>query len=236
MDFVFRYWHSSTIDRRAEHGSSARVLQTSIFAASARLKASRLTNSTAVILLRAHAPPDIEGPDEITCQVGANSGALDNSEHQVPTCVRRIAYCHLLLRGSRWMPVSVNRKLGPNDRCSPNGAVISAFLSAAIDRDTIVGWLKNSAFSIREVRPDGSLSGLDFRAAALVTHADEVDMEARRSGAVGIASLIAQPRIQEQNAGGLPVELREAAFERAAIQILDKLQGHSVVGVLLPDC
>ena len=134
------------------------------------------------------------------------------------------------------MPVSVNRKCGPNDRCSPNGAVISAFLSAAIDGDTIVGWLKSSAFSVREVRPDGSLSGLDFRPAALATDAHEVDMEARQSGAVGVTSLIAQRRIQEQNAAGLAVELREAAFERAAIQILDKLQGHSVVGVLLLAC
>jgi hypothetical protein len=155
---------------------------------------------------------------------------------KVPICVRRIACSHLLLRGSRWMPVSINRKLGPNDRRSPNGAVISAFLSAAIDGDTIVGWLKNSAFSVREVRPDGSLSGLDFRPAALVMDAHEVDMEARQSGAIGITSLIAQRRVREQNAGGLAVELREAAFERAAIQILDKLQGHSVVGVLLLDC
>jgi hypothetical protein len=150
----------------------------------------------------------------------------------VPTSVYRIAYCHLLLRGSRWMPVSINRKLGPNDRCSPNGAVISAFLSAAVDGDTIVGWLKNSAFSVREVRPDGSLGGLDFKPAALLVHADEVDMEAKRLGAVGITALIAQRRVGEQNAGGLAAELRES---RAAIQILDKLQGHSVVGVLLLD-
>jgi hypothetical protein len=133
------------------------------------------------------------------------------------------------------MPVSINRKLGPNDRCSPNGAVISAFLSAAVDGDTIVGWLKNSAFSVREVRPDGSLSGLDFRPATLMFHADELDMDAKRSGAVGITSLIAQRRVQEQNTGGLAVELRGAAFERAAIQILDKLQGHPAVGVLLLD-
>jgi hypothetical protein len=134
------------------------------------------------------------------------------------------------------MPVSVNRKLGANDRCSPNGAVISAFLSAAIDGDAIVGWSKHSAFSVREVQPDGSLSGLDFRAAALTMHADEVDMEAKRSGAVGITSLIAGRRVQEQNAAGLASKLREAAFERATIQILDRLQGHSVVGVLLLDC
>jgi hypothetical protein len=143
---------------------------------------------------------------------------------------------HAQLRGNRWMPVSVNRQFGESDRCNPNGAVISAFLSAAIDGDTIVGWLESSAFSVRELQPDGSLSGLDFSAAALALHATEADMKAKRSGAVGVTSLIAARRIQEQNAGGLALELREAGFERAAIQILDKLQGHSVIGVLLLDC
>jgi hypothetical protein len=55
-------------------------------------------------------------------------------------------------------------------------------------------------------------------------------------GAIGIASRIAKRRAQEHNTGHLPLALREAAFERAAIQILDKLQGHPVVGVLLMDC
>ena len=60
--------------------------------------------------------------------------------------------------------------------------------------------------------------------------------KADRAGVVGISSLIAERRIQEQNTGNLPSGLREAAFERAAVQILDKLQGHSVVGVVLYDC
>jgi hypothetical protein len=83
---------------------------------------------------------------------------------------------------------SVNRRLRSTDRCSPNGAVISAFLAAAIDADKIVGWLTNSAFSIREVQPYGSLSGLDFRPAALVIDASGLDVEARQSGAIGITS------------------------------------------------
>ncbi len=61
-------------------------------------------------------------------------------------------------------------------------------------------------------------------------------MEANRAGVVGISSLIAARRIQEQNTGHLSSELREAAFERATVQILDKLQGHSAVGVRLYDC
>jgi hypothetical protein len=133
------------------------------------------------------------------------------------------------------MPVSVNRQLGSKDRCNPDGAVISAFLSAAIDGDKIREWLETSAFRVREVQPDGSLTGLDFRAAALALHANEMDVIAKQSGAVGISSLIAARRTREQNTGGLALELREAAFERAALQILDKLQGHSVVGVLWLD-
>jgi hypothetical protein len=39
--------------------------------------------------------------------------------------------------------------------------VISAFLATAINAGTIVGWLKDAAFSIREVRPDGFLDRLD---------------------------------------------------------------------------
>jgi hypothetical protein len=148
---------------------------------------------------------------------------------------RRIAGCHLLLRGNRWMPVSVNKTLGANDRCSPSGAVISAYLSAAVEGGTIVGWMKNSAFTVQEVQLDGTLAPLDLTAVALALQADSADMKANRAGVVGISSLIAERRIQEQNTGHLPSKLREAAFERATVQILDKLQGHSVVGVLLYD-
>jgi len=134
------------------------------------------------------------------------------------------------------MPVSVNKKLGVNDRCSPDGPVISALLVAVVEDDTIVGWMKNSAFRVREVLPDGSLAALDFAAARLAVNAKDADAEASRLGAIGITSRIAERHIQEHNTGRPPRELRDAAFERAEIQILDKLQGHSVVGVLLIDC
>jgi hypothetical protein len=148
---------------------------------------------------------------------------------------RRIASYHLLLRGNRWMPVSVNRTLGANDRCSPSGAVIAAFLSAVVEGDTIIAWMKTSGFTVQEVQLDGTLAPLDLTAAALALQAHSADMKANKAGVVGISSLIADRRIQEQNTGHLPSKLREAAFERATVQILDKLQGHSVVGVLLSD-
>jgi hypothetical protein len=148
---------------------------------------------------------------------------------------RRVASCHLLLRGDRWMPISLNKKLGAKDRCSPDGAVITAFLSAVVEGHTIIGWLKNSGFTVQEVQRDGALAPLDLAPAALALQADNADAIAARAGIVGISSLIAKRRIQEQNSGRLPSELRQAAFERATVQILDKLQGHSVVGVFLSD-
>ena len=134
------------------------------------------------------------------------------------------------------MPVSVNGTLGARDRCSPDGAVIAAYLSAVVEGDTIIGWLENSGFTVQEVQLDGTLAPLDIAAAALALQAGSADMEAAKAGVVGISLLIAGRRIKEQNTGHLPSTLREAAFERATVQILDKLQDHSVVGVLLFDC
>ena len=72
---------------------------------------------------------------------------------------QRIAICHLLLRGTRWMPVSVNRKLGPNDRCAPGGAVISAVLCASwremqsLDgRKAPDSWLEKSERMVLQLR------------------------------------------------------------------------------------
>ena len=133
------------------------------------------------------------------------------------------------------MPISVNKALGAKDRCSPGGAVISAYLSAVVEGDTIVGWIKNSAFSVQEVLPNGTLAPLDLTPAKLALQAASADMKASNAGIVGISSLIAVRRI-EVNKILLPSKLREAAFERATVQILDKIQGHSVVGVRLYDC
>jgi hypothetical protein len=148
---------------------------------------------------------------------------------------QRIAICHLLLRGTRWMPVSVNRKLGPNDRCAPGGAVISAVLCAVVEGDAVVGWTESSGFMARDIEADGTLAPLDLAPAALALNAGYFDASAAAAGAVGISTLIAERRAHEQKTGNLSAGLREAAFLRAEVQILDKLQGHPVVGVLLLD-
>jgi hypothetical protein len=133
------------------------------------------------------------------------------------------------------MPVSVNKTLGADDRCSPSGAVIAAFLTAVVEGNAIVGWMEYSGFTVQEVQIDGTLPPLDLTPAALAVQAINANMRGNRPGVVDISSLIAKRRNQEHNTGHLPSVLREAAFERAAVQILDKLQGHSVVGVLLID-
>lgn len=38
--------------------------------------------------------------------------------------------------------------------------MISAYLSAVVEGDTIVGWINNSAFSVQEVLPNGALAPL----------------------------------------------------------------------------
>lgn len=116
------------------------------------------------------------------------------------------------------MPIGVYKALGGKDRCSPEGAVISAFLSAVVEGDTIVGWLGNSAFSVQELLPNGTLAPLDLTPTRLALQAHDADMEAIKAGIVGVSSLIAERRVQEQKTGNLPSRLREAAFERATVQ------------------
>ena len=133
------------------------------------------------------------------------------------------------------MSANVNRNLGPNDRCAPGGAVISAVLCAVVEGDAVVGWTESSGFMVRKIGADGTLAPLDLTPAALALDARHCDASAAAKGVGGISSLIAERRIQGQKTGNLSAELREAAFQRAEVQILDKLQDHSVVGVLLFD-
>ncbi len=123
------------------------------------------------------------------------------------------------------MPVSVNKTLGANDRCSPSGAVISAFLLAVIEGDMIIGWMKNSAFSVQQPQPDGTLTPLDLTAAGLASQADSADMEANKPGIIGVSSLIAARRIEEQNTEHLSSRLREAASSALRYKYLTNFKG-----------
>ena len=117
----------------------------------------------------------------------------------------------------------------------PGRGVISAVLCAVVEGDAVVGWTENSGFMVREIGADGTLAPLDLTPATLALNARHLDASAAAAGAMGVSALIATRRVHEQKTGNLSVELREAAFERAEVQILDKLQGHSAVGVLVFD-
>src|SRR5258706_12201082 len=97
------------------------------------------------------------------------------------------------------MSISVNKAFGAKDRCSPGGAVISTYLSAVVEGDTIVGWLRNSAFSVQEVLPNGTLAPLDLTPARLALQAFDADMEASKAGKLGISYLVPGRPIQGQN-------------------------------------
>ncbi len=93
--------------------------------------------------------------------------------------------------------------------------------------------MENSAFRVQEVQVDGTLTPVDLAPARQTLDAKYFDEQAAEARVVGISSLLAKRRVEEHNTGNLPAELREAAFERATVQILDRLQDHPVVGVLL---
>jgi hypothetical protein len=98
------------------------------------------------------------------------------------------------------MPVSLNKSSEPIT-VAHRAVGDHRVLSAVIEGDTIVGWMENSAFTVREVQPDGALAPLDLSAVALALQADDADMQAKRAGAVGISSLIAERRVLEQKPG-----------------------------------
>jgi hypothetical protein len=145
---------------------------------------------------------------------------------------RQIAFCRLLLKGKHWLPIGLNANLREQDRSSPGGPVVFAFLVAVIAHGRIVEWTKNSSFHIQEVRPDDSLDPVNVMSAVEAVGAPIEDEEARASGAIGINQLLNARRICRERQR-LSRALQGAAFDRAATQILDRLHGSRAVGVQL---
>jgi hypothetical protein len=94
------------------------------------------------------------------------------------------------------MAIALIKRLEP--KIVGHRAVRSAYLAAVVEGDTIVGWAKTSAFSVQAVLPDGKITPLDLAPAKLALQADIADMKGSKAGIVGISSLIAERRIQEQ--------------------------------------
>ena len=129
------------------------------------------------------------------------------------------------------MPFGLNAKVSAGNRCSPSGAIIRALLMADIEGQQIVGWRKPSVI-VQEVLPDGSVQGLDLRLAGAALGAAIEDAKARRAGVVGISERLVKRR-REAEEQRVPEHLRQSAFDRAAVQILDRLHGRRTIGVTL---
>jgi hypothetical protein len=144
---------------------------------------------------------------------------------------KQIALCHLILRGDHWLPFGLDAKVSAGNRSSPSGAIIRALLMADIEGQEIVGWRKPS-FIVQEVLPDGSVQGLDLRLASAALEAAIEDAKARDAGVVGISERLVKRR-REAEEQCVPEHLRQSAFDRAAVQILDRLHGRRTIGVTL---
>jgi hypothetical protein len=102
---------------------------------------------------------------------------------------------------------------------------------ADIAGQQIVGWRKPS-FIVQEILPDGSVQGLDLRLAGAALGAAIEDTKARDAGVVGISERLVKRR-REAEEQRVPEHLRQSAFDRAAVQILDRLHGRRTIGVTL---
>jgi hypothetical protein len=129
------------------------------------------------------------------------------------------------------LPFGLDAKVSAGNRSSPNGAIIRALLMADIAGQQIVGWRKPS-FIVQEILPDGSVQGLDLRLAGAALGAAIEDTKARDAGVVGISERLVKRR-REAEEQRVPEHLRQSAFDRAAVQILDRLHGRRTIGVTL---
>jgi hypothetical protein len=147
----------------------------------------------------------------------------------------RFAYCRLLLRGGHWVPIGVDAPLKAEHRSKDGGPVVTAFLTAIVSGTRLLGWPEkqnSQPFTMQQVLPDGSVEEPDYSAVMAQVSAGDQDEEAKRAGAVGINQVLARRKLAAE-AAGIPKELKDAAFDRAATQILDKLHGQRAQGVFL---
>ena len=76
----------------------------------------------------------------------------------------------------------------------------------------MIGWMKTQRSPFNSWRPDGTLAPLDFTVAALASQADGADVKANKAGIIGVSSLIAARRIEEQNTGRFPSQVARSCI------------------------
>lgn len=147
-----------------------------------------------------------------------------------PENQRQVALCLLVLVNEHWVPLALNAQSMSKYRSSPDGPVITAQLIADVDGGQIVGW-REPVFEARDVNDDGSL---DYRLheVAAIMEAPLSDAMADAAGAIGISRRLIEHR-RERRRFAISPWLQTAAYQRATIQIADRLRGVKTTGVTL---
>ncbi|WP_155809317.1 hypothetical protein [Bradyrhizobium sp. URHA0013] len=108
-------------------------------------------------------------------------------------------------------------------------------MTAIVSGTQLLSWpeRRNSrAFTVQRVMPDGSVEQPDYSSVMADVFAEDQDEQAKQLGVVGINQILARRRVAAE-AADIPKELKDAAFQRAATQIMDKLHGERAPGVYL---
>lgn len=142
----------------------------------------------------------------------------------------QLAICQLVLVDGHWMPLALNTRTTSKHRSSPTGPVITAQFIADVEGRRIVNW-RAPSFGVYDVNKDGSLDFDLGELAALLDlqHSDKPPQEAK----VIVMDRFLSERRRNEKQGAISERLRTAAYDRAVVQINDRLHGVKTVGVTL---
>ena len=142
-----------------------------------------------------------------------------------------IALCRLHLKRQHWVPLGISTKISSKHRSSPLGPVVTAEISAAVEDGHVVAWGEPN-FRIQAVDAKGGVEQPSSTYAVRTMEASRQDEEAAANGAIGISQKLLD-RNPDPPAWFPSKAVQNAAFERAAIMILDKVHGGPAMGVTL---
>lgn len=144
-----------------------------------------------------------------------------------------LALCSFFLQNGEWKPCGMGAKLTDRHRSAEDGPIITAQVTAAVDRQCVVAWTK-PAYLRRSVSEHGTIEPADLTRVANALYAKVRDDEASRAGAIGINQKLLDHKPDPQSWTPTP-ELRGKLFQLARTLIEQKIRGRRVTGVRLYD-
>jgi hypothetical protein len=144
---------------------------------------------------------------------------------------RTVAYCRLFLKENRWMPLSPYAELSAKHRRTDDGTIITFDVTAIVGDDEVLQWGRES-FTQQQMGEDGRVEPLDLAEGVELLEAGRLDARAKQSGATGINARLMARKVRPQQWEPTP-ELKQQAYDRAAIGILERTSGGKPTGVTL---